>query len=459
MQQVAIDTFDAAGVKTRSERTTFDYDAAGFRVSTLHEVDADADGGFETRTRTEFLAERRNPTGYTQTIQERVTNADSGAEIKTTVYTLGLDAISQTVFTPGGPSEGETHVFLYDGHGSVRLLANMLAAVVESYNFDAYGNAHGFDPAAALTSLLYSGEHFNAAIGQQYLRARWYDAMTGRFGRLDPFAGNFNDPQSLHKYLYVHGDPISSVDPLGMWPSVSGMISAISIGSALVAFGAGTYLGAQAGKPIRGALAGGVLGAGILIARTKGIKALGKALLAGLIAGGLAGLITAGFEYATYNGHMTDAQISKKVAEFRFTLFEAFSYAFFNAVTGIGEVENGNLVRQFFVAGGQGLADAIDAGASGGSAPDKMMENLIVILVDMTLTFGASHASHVFRRFFGRQLAGAPPGLLTELLRRMHTGLKTVATEGTTSGEFWKFSLDLLKGSLTKGVEKVLEND
>ena len=66
LQQVTFDTFDASGVKTRTERTTFDYDEIGFRVSSLHEIDADADGAFESRTRTEFLADKQNHTGFTQ---------------------------------------------------------------------------------------------------------------------------------------------------------------------------------------------------------------------------------------------------------------------------------------------------------------------------------------------------------------------------------------------------------
>jgi hypothetical protein len=49
----------------------------------------------------------------------------------------------------------------------------------------------------------------------QYLRARYYDVASGTFNRLDPFFGNLQDPQSLHKYLYVHGDPIGGIDPTG----------------------------------------------------------------------------------------------------------------------------------------------------------------------------------------------------------------------------------------------------
>jgi hypothetical protein len=44
-----------------------------------------------------------------------------------------------------------------------------------------------------------------------------YDPATGRFNRLDPFFGNLNDPQSLHKYLYAHADPVNGIDPNGLF--------------------------------------------------------------------------------------------------------------------------------------------------------------------------------------------------------------------------------------------------
>ena len=98
---------------------------------------------------------------------------------------------------------------------------------VNSRDYDAYGNLLNMSVDAAGTSLLYNGEMFEVAIGQQYLRARWYDPTTGRFNRLDPFFGNLEDPQSLHKYLYVHGDPVNKIDPTGLIsisPSIDRMI-------------------------------------------------------------------------------------------------------------------------------------------------------------------------------------------------------------------------------------------
>jgi hypothetical protein len=42
-----------------------------------------------------------------------------------------------------------------------------------------------------------------------------YEPTTGRFNRLDDFAGDAFDPQSYHKYAYVHGDPVNGIDPSG----------------------------------------------------------------------------------------------------------------------------------------------------------------------------------------------------------------------------------------------------
>lgn len=42
-----------------------------------------------------------------------------------------------------------------------------------------------------------------------------YQSSNGRFDHLDPFFGDKTDPQSFHKYGYVHGDPVNGIDPTG----------------------------------------------------------------------------------------------------------------------------------------------------------------------------------------------------------------------------------------------------
>jgi RHS repeat-associated protein len=137
------------------------------------------------------------------------------------------------------------------------VLLDFAGAVAQLYSFDAYGNAIGFDPATALTEFLYSGEQFDSKIGQQYLRARYYDPATGRFNRLDPFFGNLNDPQSLHKYLYTHADPVNGIDPNGLM-SVGGMLGGLSIGNMMAAVKTAAVFAAK--RFICGALSGMVIG-------------------------------------------------------------------------------------------------------------------------------------------------------------------------------------------------------
>jgi len=54
-------------------------------------------------------------------------------------------------------------------------------------------------------------------LGLYYNRARYLNPNTGRFWTVDAFEGNNQDPLSLHKYLYAHGNPVNNVDPNGQF--------------------------------------------------------------------------------------------------------------------------------------------------------------------------------------------------------------------------------------------------
>jgi len=157
---------------------------------------------------TDYLVDPSNHTGYAQVLEET-----TGADV--TYYTIGDDVLGQT-FNAGDPK-----YLLYDGHGSTRqLVAADGATVSDSYSYDAYGTMLGGNPTSAnptATNLLYAGEQYDANAGSYYLRTRYYDTLTGRFNQMDSYAGDTVDPQSLHKYLYCHADPINSVDPSGLF--------------------------------------------------------------------------------------------------------------------------------------------------------------------------------------------------------------------------------------------------
>jgi RHS repeat-associated protein len=260
MAIVTITTFAEDGTKTRIERTSYDYSTNGIRVSSLYEIDADADEKFETSKLTEYLNDSLNITGYSQVIKQTETDLETGKQSNIT-YIIGRNKIAQITVKNGTEQE---YYFTFDGHGSSKVLTDLAGAIVELYAFDAYGNAIGFDPSTALTEFLYSGEQFDSKIGQQYLRQRYYDPVTGRFNRLDPFFGNLNDPQSLHKYLYCHADPITMIDLNGEF-GMATVSMALAIGGAL----GGTIMGAYRGYAETGTIFS--------------VKTIGYAVLGGLV--------------------------------------------------------------------------------------------------------------------------------------------------------------------------------
>ena len=69
-----------------------------------------------------------------------------------------------------------------DGHGSVRFLTNLSGNVTDAYDYDAFGmSIHLLGPTP--NAYLFSGEQFDADLGFYYLRARYLNAVTGRFWR------------------------------------------------------------------------------------------------------------------------------------------------------------------------------------------------------------------------------------------------------------------------------------
>jgi len=83
--------------------------------------------------------------------------------------------------------------------------------------------------APSVTSFFYAGEYFDTDSQHYYNRVRWYNPLNGRFNRVDPFSGSPQDPQSLHKYLYVHCNPVNNIDPTGKM-TLSQVVVGIGIG-------------------------------------------------------------------------------------------------------------------------------------------------------------------------------------------------------------------------------------
>jgi RHS repeat-associated protein len=204
--------YDANGNVISANGNTYQYDSqnelVGLNGGAVRLV-YDGDGNRVEKTvngvTPRYLVDDLNPTGYAQVVEETV----NGAPQRT--YTYGLQRISenQIVNNTWTPSFYE-----YDGMGSVRQLTNASGAVTDTYEYDAFGNLLN-KTGTTSNEMLYRGEQRDSDLGLYYLRARWYDPITGRFVSRDPKKGVTTDPKTLHKYLYAEGDPVNGVDPSG----------------------------------------------------------------------------------------------------------------------------------------------------------------------------------------------------------------------------------------------------
>ncbi|XHL98542.1 MAG: putative Ig domain-containing protein [Microcoleus anatoxicus] len=172
------------------ENISYAYDANGVRVSkTVNGVT------------TEYLVDNNLP--YAQVLDESVNDA------LTASYVYGLDLISQ--------ERGNVDsYYLVDGLGSTRGLTNASGVVTDTYSYDAFGNLIASAGGTA-NNYLFAGEQFDPNLGDYYLRQRYYDPETGRFTRRDTYEGSFEDPMSLHKYLYGNANPVTYTDPTGLF--------------------------------------------------------------------------------------------------------------------------------------------------------------------------------------------------------------------------------------------------
>ncbi|AFZ10675.1 RHS repeat-associated core domain protein (plasmid) [Oscillatoria nigro-viridis PCC 7112] len=200
----------------------YKYNAQGIRVGKV--VD-----GVETR----YLIDELQP--YSQVVEEY----DALGNAKGS-YVYGYDLI--------GKLQGNQPSFYHaDGLGSTRLLTNGLGGVTDSYAYDAYGNLI-FSTGGSNNAYLFAGEQRDSETGLDYLRARYYDPLVGRFVSADAYEGNLSDPMSLHDYQYAHANPVVNTDPSGYF-SIGELLGTLAGYSVLagLSYTTGSAVGTVAG--------------------------------------------------------------------------------------------------------------------------------------------------------------------------------------------------------------------
>ena len=111
-------------------------------------------------------------------------------------------------------TSSSTITFARDGGESVRAELDATGARTSSFRYQVYGQIAQTNGASTPTYLAYAGEMRDPS-GLYYLRARWYDAASGRFLVRDPVAGELAQPRSLNSYSYANANPVMLRDPSG----------------------------------------------------------------------------------------------------------------------------------------------------------------------------------------------------------------------------------------------------
>ena len=113
---------------------------------------------------------------YDQVLEEY----EPGGALSAT-YIRGLDLLFQD-------RGGAKSYYAKDGLGSTRALTDASGTVTDTYDYDAYGDLTA-STGATPNEFLFAGYQHDAAIGQDFLRARYYNAAVGRFSSFDTFEG------------------------------------------------------------------------------------------------------------------------------------------------------------------------------------------------------------------------------------------------------------------------------
>ena len=215
-------------VKEEDGRTTvYEYDAEDIRTASVT-------GG----VRTEYITDReavysqvlvktsygKNVFGVYNEERERIT------------YTYGAGLINER------RAGGEEYVYHYNHLGSAVAITDGNGEIVFRIVYGTYGELYDIRNAGGLSLLtaetaegctaaevgyalgmeyLYNGQYgvSTGGNGLYYMRARYYDQDIKRFINRDILSGNIGNNQSLNRYCYVQGNPVSLTDPFGLCPT------------------------------------------------------------------------------------------------------------------------------------------------------------------------------------------------------------------------------------------------
>lgn len=158
------------------------------------------------------------------------------------------------------PPSGGSRYYLYDGLGNTVAVTNSAGAVVNTYDYDPYGELRA--STEAFTNVFRFGGAYggftDVSTGLVKIGHRFYDPLLGRWTQLDPMGGG---------YVYVGCNPVNSVDPSGLDPWDCVGVTLDLLGMAAVTLGpiggAVVSFGLFSASTVIDTLQGDIIGAGL----------------------------------------------------------------------------------------------------------------------------------------------------------------------------------------------------
>jgi RHS repeat-associated protein len=156
---------------------------------------------------------------YFEGLYERVTEMGSAATADR--YYIYSPERAVAVVTRGGATPGTKYLHV-DHLGSVNAVTKENGAVDERRSYDAYGQRRnpewGQPPPPAWNSKTtkdFTGHESDEELGLVNMKGRIFDPKLGRFMTTDPVVADLYSGQSFNAYSYVHGNPLTFIDPTG----------------------------------------------------------------------------------------------------------------------------------------------------------------------------------------------------------------------------------------------------
>ncbi len=118
---------------------------------------------------------------------------------------------------------GQQYVYHRDHVGSVIQITDKDGAVVNTYQYDSFGNTIA-QTLGVENPFRYAGAHYDAETGLYYMKFRYYDPRIGRFLTPDPYSIVASGP---NLYTYVKNNPVNYADPQGLFGV--GLIAGVAV--------------------------------------------------------------------------------------------------------------------------------------------------------------------------------------------------------------------------------------